>query len=40
MQKYVNLMAVLEKLISKEHVVVLIEFPYWVQVKVDREDHF
>ena len=33
MPKYVNLIAFLQKLISKEHVVVIIEFPVWVQVK-------
>ena len=33
MQKYVNLIAFLQKLISKEHVVVIMEFPDWVQAK-------
>ena len=33
MQKYVNLIAFLKKLISKEHVVVVMESPDWVQVK-------
>ena len=33
MQKYVDLIAFLEKLISKEHVVVIMKFPDWVQVK-------
>ena len=33
MQKYVNLIVLLEKLISKEHVVVIMKFPDWVQVK-------
>ena len=33
MPEYVNLIAFLEKLISKEHVVVIMEFPDWVQVK-------
>ena len=32
MQKYVNLIAFLYILISKEHVVVITEFPEWVQV--------
>ena len=32
MQKYVNLMVLLWKLISKEHAVVIIEFPNWVQI--------
>ena len=29
MPKFVNLMAFLQKLISKEHVVVIMEFPDW-----------
>ena len=33
MQKYLNLTAFLKKLISKEHIVVIIKFPDWVQVK-------
>ena len=33
MAKYVNLIAFLQKSISKEHVVVIMEFPDWVQVK-------
>ena len=33
MQKYVSLIAFLQKLISKEHVIVIMEFPDWVQVK-------
>ena len=33
MLKYVNLIAFLQKLISKEHEVVIMEFPDWVQVK-------
>ena len=33
MPKYVNLIAFLQKSISKEHVVVIMEFPDWVQVK-------
>ena len=33
MQKYVNMIALLYKLISKEHVIVIMEFPDWVQVK-------
>ena len=33
MQKYVNLISFLPKLISKEHVVVIMEFPDWAQVK-------
>ena len=34
MPKYVNLTTFLQKLISKEHVVVVImEFPDWVKVK-------
>ena len=32
--KFVNLIAFLWKLISKEHVVVIIEFPDWVQVEM------
>ena len=32
MQKYVSLIAFLWQLISKEHVVVIMEFPDWVQV--------
>ena len=32
MPKYINLIAFLQKLISKEHVVVIMEFPDWVQV--------
>ena len=34
MPKFVNLIAFLKKLISKEHVVVIMEFPDWVQVKM------
>ena len=34
MPKFVNLVAFLQKLISKEHVVVIMEFPDWVQVKM------
>ena len=34
MQKYVNLIAVLKKLISKEHVVAIMELSDWVQVKM------
>ena len=34
MLKFVNLIAFLWKLISKEHVVVIKEFPDWVQVKM------
>ena len=33
MQKYVNFITFLQKLISKEHVVVIMKFPDWVQVK-------
>ena len=33
MQKYVNLIAFLQILISKEHVVLIMEFPDWVLVK-------
>ena len=33
MRKYVNLIAFLHKLISKEHVFVIMEFPDWIQVK-------
>ena len=33
MQKYVDLIAFLYKLISKEQAVVITEFPDWVQVK-------
>ena len=32
--KFVNLIAFLQKLISKEHVVVIMEFPDWLQVKM------
>ena len=35
MQKYVNLIAFLQKLISKEHVVVIMEFSDWVQGRTD-----
>ena len=34
MLKFVNLIAFLQKLVSKEHVVVIMEFPDWVQVKM------
>ena len=34
MPKFVNLIAFLQKLILKEHVVVIMEFPDWVQVKM------
>ena len=34
MPKFVNLIAFLQKLISKEHVFVIMEFPDWVQVKM------
>ena len=34
MTKFVNLIAFLQKLISKEHVVVIMELPDWVQVKM------
>ena len=34
MPKFVNLIAFLQKLISKEHVVVILEIPDWVQVKM------
>ena len=34
MPKFVNLIAFLYKLISKEHVVVIMEFSDWVQVKM------
>ena len=34
MPKFVNLTAFLQKLISKEHVVVIMEFPDWVQVEM------
>ena len=34
MPKFVNLISFLEKLISKEQVVVIMEFPDWVQVKM------
>ena len=34
MPKFVNLIAFLWKLISKEHEVVIMEFPDWVQVKM------
>ena len=33
MQKCVNLIAFLSKLILKEHVVVIIEFPDWFKLK-------
>ena len=33
MPKFVNFIAFLYKLISKEHVVVIMEFPDWVQVR-------
>ena len=33
MQKFVHLIAFFQKLISKEHVIVIMEFPDWVQVK-------
>ena len=33
MPKFVNLIAVLWKLISKEHVVVIMEYSDWAQVK-------
>ena len=33
MQKSVNLIAFLWKLISEEHIVVIIDFPDWVQLK-------
>ena len=33
MPKFVNLFAFLQKLISKEHVVVIIEFPDWFKLK-------
>ena len=33
MQKYVNLIAFLWKLISKEHIVVIMEFLDWAQVE-------
>ena len=32
--KSVNLIAFLQKLISKEHVVVIMELPDWIQVKM------
>ena len=34
MPKFVNLITSLQKLISKEHVVVIMEFPDWIQVKM------
>ena len=34
MPKFVNLIAFLQKLILKEHVVVIMEFPDWVQFKM------
>ena len=34
MSKFVNLIAFLHKLISKEHVVVIMEFPDWAPVKM------
>ena len=34
MPKFVSLIGFLLKLISKEHVVVIMEFPDWVQVKM------
>ena len=34
MPKFVNLIAFLQKLISKEHVAVIMEFPDWMQVKM------
>ena len=34
MPKFVNLITFLQKLISKEHLVVIMEFPDWDQVKV------
>ena len=34
MPKFVSLIAFLYKLISEEHVVVIMEFPDWVQVKM------
>ena len=34
MPKFVNLIAFLQTLISKEHIVVIKEFPDWVQVKM------
>ena len=33
MQKYVNLIAFLQKLISKEHVIVIMESPDWDHLK-------
>ena len=33
MLKYVNLITFVKKLISKEHVVVIMEFPDWAKVK-------
>ena len=33
MLKYVDFIAFLQKIILKEHVVVIMEFPDWVQVK-------
>ena len=43
MPKFVNLIAFLQKLISKEHVVVIMEFPDWSRQNentVARENHF
>ena len=34
MPKFFNLIALLQKLILKKQVVVIMEFPYWVQVKM------
>ena len=34
MQKFVSLITFLQKVISKKHVVVIMEFPNWVQVKM------
>ena len=34
MQKYANLIDFLQKLISKKHVIVIMEFPDWIQVKM------
>ena len=34
MPKFVNVIAFLQKLISKEHVVVIMEFPDWIQGKM------
>ena len=33
MPKFVNLIAFLQKLISKEHVAVILEFPDWFKLK-------